>query len=162
MFKNRHSIRLKNFDYRSQGAYFITICTKDRKNLLGEIKNGEMILNACGEIIRFTWFDLINHNRYVLLDHFVIMPNHIHGIIIMNNRAGLEPAPTALIEIIRQFKTFSARRINKIQMTPGMTFWQRNYYERVIRNDEELNCIRQYIEENPKTWESDKNYPVNK
>jgi len=154
--------------------YFVTICTQNKECLFGEIKNGEMILNEYGEIIKFTWFDLINHNICVLLDSFVVMPNHIHGIIVINDkifvgagskpalikinqlaRAGLEPAPTKLSEIVRQFKTFSAKRINKLRNTPGLSVWQRDYYEHIIRNDRSLEKICDYIINNPCRWNHD-------
>ncbi len=164
----RKQLRLKNYEYSAAGYYFVTICVQDRVRLFGEIINNEMILNETGEILKFTWFDLVNHNANIILDHFVIMPNHIHGIIqivgagsepaFMPNGAGLEPAPTTLAEIVRQFKTFSSKRINKLCNTPGTKIWQRNYYERVIRNEKELNNIRQYIQDNPINWEFDENY----
>jgi putative transposase len=104
--------------------------------------------------------NLPNHNRNIRLDSFIIMPNHIHGIVVIEDRAGLEPAPT-LSEIVRQFKTFSSRRINKQRDNPGCPVWQRNYHERVIRDEKELSAIRAYIENNPRKWDSDKNNPRN-
>ncbi len=96
---NRRSIRLKGYDYSRPGAYFITICTRDRAHLFGEVADGEMRLNAFGEIVRAAWFDLPNHYNHVRLDAFVIMPNHVHSIIILIDDhpsvgAGLKPAPT--------------------------------------------------------------------
>ncbi|MBU4305614.1 MAG: transposase [Candidatus Omnitrophica bacterium] len=86
------------------------------------------------------------------------MPNNIHGIVVLTGRAGLEPAPTGkygLSEIVRQFKTFSSKRVNKVRNTQGGPMWQRNYYEHVIRNDNELNLIREYINNNPVNWKTD-------
>ena len=121
-----------------------------------------MTLNDYGEIFQQTWDDLVNHIEGIDLDEFVVMPNHIHGIVVIDeqvglaNRAGLEPAPT-FSEIVRQLKTFSARRINKVRGTPGISVWQRNYHERIIRGENELNQIREYIANNPTNWLRDEN-----
>jgi len=189
--QKRKSPRLKNYDYTQAGAYFVTICSKDRECIFGEIKDGTMVSNEYGDAVQFTWDDLIQHNANISLDQFVVMPNHIHGIIfiknnvgagskpaqikpapitkidstndvvnINNKRAGLEPAPTnhGLPEIVRQFKTFSTKRVNKIQNKRlGNALWQRNYYEHIIRDTEDLNRIREYISNNPTNWDTDKN-----
>ncbi|WP_222842613.1 transposase [Thermoflavifilum thermophilum] len=171
---------MRGYDYSSAGAYFITICTHNRECLFGDIVDGEMRLNEWGRIVEWTWYDLPNHVANITLDIFVVMPNHFHGIIIITDtvvgagsvgagsvRAGSEPAPTpantiqkryGLPEIIRQFKTFSARRINEHRQTPGQPVWQRNYYEHIIRDDDDLNRIREYIINNPLKWESDEHY----
>jgi len=243
---HRRSIRLKGCDYTQPGAYFITICTHGRECLFGEIIDGEMHLNEAGQIVVQTWQDLPNHVPNVQLDAFVVMPNHVHGIIIITDHAGgigvgskparttmgpgstadsgstpgpgsaggagsiagpgsvgagsvgagsvgagsepapttidpgptagsgpaagpgsvgagLEPAPTrsshGLPEIVRQFKTFSARRINELRGTPGTPVWQRNYYEHIIRDEFSLSRIRQYIAENPVRWDTDREHP---
>ena len=140
----------------------------------------KMNLNNYGEIVVYTWKDLVNHITGIKLGEFVIMPNHFHGIIhiidletewddfIPSNfifhgvGAGSEPAPTdhqkqtPLSEIIRQFKTFSARRINQIRKTPEVPVWQRNYYEHIIRNQESYDQIVEYIQNNPVNWKIDK------
>ncbi|MBU3950222.1 MAG: transposase [Proteobacteria bacterium] len=143
-----------------------------------------MVLNDYGRIVEQIWFDLVNHVKNFRFHEFVAMPNHIHGIIeiiddecLMNRptgldskRAGLEPAPTVTVtnagvekrttisEIVRQLKTFSARRINKLQNTPGVSFWQRNYYEHIIRDEKSYCKISEYIRTNPLQWQSDKYY----
>ncbi len=161
---HRRSIRLKGYDYSRAGAYFVTICTQNRECLFGDIVDGEMMLNKNGEIVESVWNDLPNHYAHVELDYHIIMPNHIHGIIIIVG-AGLKPAPTdtekthGLPEIIRGLKTFSARRINQIRDTTGAKLWQRNYYEHIVRNENELNQIRQYIADNPARWEYDHENP---
>lgn len=169
---HRRSIRLKDYDYSQEGAYFVTICTQNRVCMFGDIVGREMRLNDAGKMVDITWNDLSEHNENILLDSFIVMPNHIHGIIIIvgagskparastgeKQRAGLEPAPAGLPEIVRQLKTFSARRINQIRNSPGIPLWQRNYYERVIRNEHELHKIREYIINNPLNWETDENY----
>jgi len=151
----RRSIRLKGYDYSQAGAYFITVCTQNHEHLFGEISDAEMMINAWGNIVQECWYDLPNHYPGLELDIFVVMPNHMHGIIVLANaRAGFnrsaaeirafrQPAPTkfaisklhGLPEIVRALKTFSARRINLIRGTTGAPFWQRSYYEHIIRNE---------------------------
>ena len=176
--KNRKSIRLKGYDYSGSGAYFATICVQKRKCIFGEIINKEMMLNDIGQIVQTVWDGLPDHYSHVRLDMCSIMPNHIHGIIILqddnivgadlNVGAGFKPAPTVkrgknkrhgLPEIIRGFKTFSSRRINEYRDTKGRIVWQRNYYEHIVRNEKELDRIREYVINNPIQWESDKENP---
>jgi putative transposase len=169
---HRRSIRLKGYDYSQKGAYFITICTKNRECLFGEIQQEQMNLNDLGRFVYDVWDDLPNHYAHVELDTFVIMPNHIHGIILLSDTpvgAGFKPAPTTptdtakrqpLSEIIRALKTFSARRINAHRNTAGSPVWQRNYYEHIIRDENSLNRIRQYIVDNPKNWNGDRENPT--
>ncbi len=163
---HRRSIRLQHYDYAHAGAYFVTICAQNRTCLFGTISDGQMRANDHGRIVNDCWNDLPNHYGQVILDEFITMPNHVHGIIILtdnNIRAGLKPAPTikhhGLPEIVRAFKTFSARRINQARNTPGMPVWQRNYYEHVIRNEDDLNKVREYIITNPAGWDKDKENP---
>jgi putative transposase len=166
----RRLTRLQQYDYSQPGGYFVTVCTKNRLCLFGEIDNDRMRLSSLGEIIRLSWFDLPKHYSNVELDVFVIMPNHIHGIIFLTDvGAGLKPAPTVpachchpLPEIVRGFKTFSSRKINELRNLSGTALWQRNYYEHVIRRDESLEKIREYIETNPLRWALDKENPVNR
>jgi REP element-mobilizing transposase RayT len=168
---NRRSTRLKEYDYSQPGGYFITICTKDRHCLFGEIYDDRIVLNHFANIVSQSWAELPDHYANVELDVFVIMPNHIHGIIFLNDvGAGLKPAPTdapadkphALPEIIRAFKTFSSRQINELRKTSGISVWQRNYYDHVIRRDESLAKIREYIETNPLRWALDQENPLNR
>ena len=171
----RRSIRLPAYDYAQAGAYFVTICTHNRGCLLGEIVGGEVALTCAGQIVLECWNDLVNHYPYVETDEFVIMPNHVHGIIVLtgelrttevadNVGAGFKPAPTRrrpLSEVVRALKTFSSRRINEYRSSTGTPVWQRNYYERVIRSDGELSAIRQYIVDNPAKWAEDAENPQN-
>lgn len=185
--RQRRSIRLRGYDYAQTGAYFITIVTKDRLCLFGDVVGGEMRLNERGPIVQTVWEELPDHYLSVQCDAFVVMPNHIHGIITLANngatgksdvgagfkpargvavgphsaRAGLKPAPT-LSEVVRAFKTFSARRINEMRGSPGIAVWQRNYYEHVVRSDNELDRIREYIMNNPVQWELDLENPSRK
>ena len=148
-----------------------------------QLSNSEMFLNEYGEIVMRCWDDLPNHYQYTQLDEFVIMPNHVHGIIMLNvgaglkpalvnsdkiyqtpeDRAGLKPAPTlkqhGLFEIIRALKTFSSKQINLIRNNPGVPLWQRNYYEHIIRDEKEFHTIRQYIRYNLLKWDEDEENP---
>ncbi len=167
---HRRSIRLKGADYTLPGSYFVTVCTCRRESFLGTIRRDKMILSPLGIAVRTCWDDLPRHYANVKLDEFVVMPNHIHGIVVLSNVvdaspvgagpvvAGLRPAPTTgapLTEIVRAMKSFSARRINELRDTTGAPVWQRNYYEHIVRNEDELDCIREYIVQNPLRWTYD-------
>ena len=163
---HRHSIRLPGYDYSRAGAYYVTIVTQGRESLFGEVVNGAIALNRFGQIVEHAWYDLPNHYPHVELDAFCIMPNHVHGIIVLNDDyvgAGLRPAPTGctstkrhpLSEIVRAFKSFSARRINSLRNTQGIPVWQRNYYEHIIRNNDDYLSKSNYILTNPLNWEKD-------
>ena len=156
---HRKAIRLPGYDYSQAGEYFVTICTKDREHVFGSIEAGRMVLNRFGGIVEWCWKDLPNHYPFVQIDAFVIMPDHVHGIIVITEpdpvREGSEPSPTRrypLSEIVRSFKTFSARRINECRGTQGVSVWQRNYFEHIIRDDRSLERIREYILSNPEKW----------
>ena len=168
------SKRLRKYDYSQPGAYFVTICTADRQCIFGEIMDGEMQLNKNGIIVAEQWAGLPSHHANVSLDEFVIMPNHIHGIICLSDTsqssvgAGFQPAhsspPTksnhGLPEITRGFKTYSSLTINRLRGTSGKPVWQRNYYEHVVRTENDLHAIRKYIVENPLKWELDPENPT--
>jgi putative transposase len=152
---NRRSIRLQGYDYTQAGAYYITTVVHHREHLLGEIHQAEMRLTKFGQIVHYAWLDLPKHYPHLGLGAFCIMPNHFHGIILINDveKVGLRRQPIS--EIMRAFKSFTARRINAIRRTPGIPFWQRNYYEHIIRNEQDHALIRDYILSNPKNWEED-------
>lgn len=158
---HRRSIRLQGYDYSQEGLYFVTICVQNRLNIFGEIIDRKMILNENGKIVENTWLDLPNHNPNIIPDVFCIMPNHFHAIIEITAPvgAGSKPAQNSpnhsLSEIIRQFKTFSSRRINQLSGRQG-PIWQRNYYEHIIRNDISYNNIYWYIMNNPEKWADDR------
>jgi REP element-mobilizing transposase RayT len=225
---HRRSIRLKVYDYTQQGAYFVTICTHQRNCLFGEIVDGEIKLNTNGEIARDSWLSIPRHFKNVELDEFVIMPNHLHGIIIIEssevagealanqdlsqsfsevagealanqdfsqlfsevagealanqdfskqqNLSGQCFAPTvhtgetvkingtkpqSLAAITQNYKSVSTRQINRMNKAKGNVIWQRNYYEHIIRNEEALNNIREYIVNNPINWVKDQENPAN-
>ena len=178
----RRSTRLRGYDYSTAGAYFITACTQDRLLLFGQVVRGEMAANRLGAVVEDCWTELPDHYD-VALDAFMVMPNHVHGVIVIEDEptaadagaaadadvgAGFKPAfPTAanakrhgVPEIIRAFKTFSARRINDVRGTPGAPVWQRGFYDRVLRSEAELNRVRTYIEDNPRKWSEDPDNPA--
>lgn len=160
---HRKSIRLKGYDYSQNGAYFLTICTYNKIFYFG-------IFPELRKIVRKQWQKLSERYPNLVLDEFIIMPNHIHGIIIvgatlavaLNNKAGARPAPT-VGEIIGTFKSLCVNdwliylKENKID--EAGRFWQRNYYEHIIRNENELTKIREYIQNNPLKWSLDRENP---
>ncbi|MBI4333847.1 MAG: transposase [Chloroflexi bacterium] len=168
----RRSIRLKEYDYSQAGAYFVTICSEGRQCLFGSVADYEMILNEFGALVASSWQWLATQYSYVLLDEWVVMPNHLHGILVITDRdAGASPAagasrsaPTGKIKslgsLIGAFKTVSTKHINKMRKTPGATIWQRNYYEHIVRDEDEMAKIREYIANNPARWGEDKYNPV--
>jgi len=177
---HRRSIRLKNFDYASVGAYFVTISVQNRISLLGKISGSQIKLSEMGEIAKQCWLDMPGHLNNVELDEFVVMPNHIHGIIVLTNIcrgvqlnaptqfnalapttseprhehfSKISPMKKTLAVIIRTYKaavTTICRQSGFCQFR-----WQRNYYEHIIRNDVEMNRIREYINNNAINWEDD-------
>ncbi|MGQ9689180.1 MAG: transposase [Desulfobaccales bacterium] len=166
MAHRRQSLRLPDYDYSHQGAYFVTTCVKDKKPLFAKILNGEMVSNENGSLVLDTWNKLPAHYPHIALDAFMVMPNHVHDILMIveeNDQpvgAGLKPAPTKpLSEVVRAFKTFSARAINLRRGASGQPVWQRGYYEHVIRNETSLNRIRDYIATNPLRWHLDRENP---
>lgn len=168
LYPSRHSIRLGGYDYSWPGAYFITICTDERQCLFGDISGEKMILNRYGQIVRSCWGETPWHHPSTVMDVFVIMPNHVHGIVEINDstvRAGQRPAPTGrhpLSEIIRAFKSVSAHRINELRKSKGQPVWQRGYYEHIIHSEEELDQIGNYINTNPANWGKDAENPTNR
>jgi len=188
----RRSIRLQGYDYAQVGAYFVTICANNRECLFGNVVDGEMRLSEYGVVVGDTWNDLPNHYANIALDEFVVMPNHVHGIIIISvgaihesppqsatdvgaisvgaiHELPLQRPPTVrqpmdvaqrrrmtLPKIVGRFKMNTAKRINEMRRTSGVRRWQRNYYEHIIRNDESMHRIREYIANNPLQWEFDR------
>ncbi|MFH1187862.1 MAG: transposase [bacterium] len=171
------SARLKGYDYSSDGAYFITICTKNREHFFGEIINQEIKLSEIGEIVRNEWMRTPEIRENVILDEWVIMPNHLHGIICIDNsnvethcNASLQqcneyqeqeyensfgPQSNNLSAIIRGFKGAATKNIHIAGFSEFL--WQSRFYDHIIRNGDELNRIKKYIFNNPFNWEKDKN-----
>jgi REP element-mobilizing transposase RayT len=167
---HRRSIRLKGYDYRSAGAYAVTICVDGRECALGRVVDGEVELSDLGRVAAESWTWLEEQYSYVSLDAWVVMPNHLHGIVVIHDddgdghRGGSRTAPTKrkpLGRLIGAFKTVSTKQINKMRDAPGAQFWQRNYYETIICNERQLNALRQYIVENPLKWALDRENPDN-
>jgi putative transposase len=159
----RRSNRLSGYDYSSRGAYFVTVCSQERGNVFGDINANDMNLNHRGQIAYDIWCDLPSHYRGITLYEFVVMPNHLHGIIVLGEQMIAADDSVAnyriatLGEIIRAYK---ARTTHKIRGCYDALFaWQRNYYEHIIRNDEDMIRIRQYIIDNPLRWALDRYHP---
>ena len=179
---HRRSIRIPGFDYTQSGAYFITLCTRFRARLFGEIVDGNMRLSEAGRIVLHCWQKIPSHFPKVTLDAFVVMPDHVHGILFLSTRRDTagpaqttgknapdgqpkierfgRPVPGSVPTIVRSFKAAVTKGVNELRGTPGTVVWQRNYYERVIRNDEEWDRIWQYILDNPKNWNKNKIGPA--
>ena len=177
--KTRRSIRLKGYDYAQYGAYFVTICTRDRRCIFGDVTDGKMYLSSHGRVVETEWLRTGEIRRNVELDDFVVMPNHMHGIVWLSPNVGARravplrqpsralekfgrPVPGSLPTIIRAFKSAVTKAINAKRDTLGHPVWQRNYYEHVIRDEDDLNRIRQYIDNNPARWAMDRENPHGK
>ena len=194
---HRRSIRLKDFDYSSAGAYFITIVAWQRECLFGEVVNketphgGNVRLNKVGEIVEWEWLELSKRLSYVTLGAHMIMPNHFHGILFIHENVGATrqgptrsklnaepvqiiktdsmdgsplphgPQPASLGAIIAQFKSRVTKRIWKIPEFKETPIWQRNYYEHIIRNEQDLKNKTDYINANPLLWDQDDENPNN-
>ena len=177
----RRTVRLKDYDYSKTGAYFVTIVTQNRECLFGRIENDEIILNDAGKMIKNVWEELPLYYSGVDIDVFQIMPSHIHGIIVLNvgaapcgcpnnkeNSGQVQgPAPTiSLPDVVHRFKTMTTKRyIDSVKQKQLVEFngrlWQRNYYDHIIRNEKDLNHVREYIINNPVNWNADEENPAN-
>jgi REP element-mobilizing transposase RayT len=174
--KNRHSIRLPGYDYSRQGVYFITLVTFERECLFGKIIDGDISLAPLGQIVREQWMRLPARFPNWSIDTFGIMPNHVHGILFKWNnstrkvgatiperpavsgtslRSNMSPCCDSLGAIIRAYKSAVSFRFHQISAHMELPLWQRNYYEHIIRDEADLNRIRQYILENPLRWAED-------
>ena len=185
--------RLKGYDYSQSNHYSVTICSNNRKEWFGEIKNNEMILNNYGKICQQHLLNLPDYYKNIKIDTHIIMPNHVHAIVVIDNHnsdklinigngqalglslhnPSLHNQNISLSKIIRDFKSFSSREINKIiyrnqacrdkvcrdkaKPCPILFKWQRSFHDHIIRNDKSLNKIREYIRNNPATWDNDEN-----
>ena len=172
----RRSIRLQDFDYAQTGAYFVTICTRERACLFGEVVGGDMRLNDDGKAVEACWLAIPTHFPSVHLDAIVVMPNHVHGIVVIadkvvgaknfsplrdktaTTRNPLRSPSKTIGSIVRGFKIGVTKRFRG-NGNPDQV-WQRNYYEHVIRNEMSLSRIRQYIHENPMRWDFDRDNPA--
>ncbi|HEX5719674.1 MAG TPA: transposase, partial [Thermoanaerobaculia bacterium] len=159
LYRNRFRIpstRLLGWDYSRGGTYCVTICTRDRVCWLGEISEGRMVLSGPGDIVSEEWEEMARRRPQVDLDAWIVMPNHIHGIVCLDPPR-LNGRPTPLGEMIGQFKAACSRRI---WGTGQRDFaWQPRFYDQIIRSDDVLQRFRRYIVENPLRWEDDKHHP---
>lgn len=173
-YKDKKQYRYKNYDYTQNGFYFVTICTKDKKMFFGEIENGKIKLSDVGLIAEKFWLEIPSHFLFVKLHKFVIMPDHMHGIVEIDNGrnaprrdptekcnfAGIHPlVKNSLSSIINHFKGNVKRYCNKNNF--GYFIWQSRFHDRIIRNEKELEGASQYIINNPSKWELEKNNPEN-
>ena len=183
----RRATRLHSYDYSQTGGYFITICVQDQECLFGKIMDGRMQLNEIGKIVVECWNRIPQHFFSAKLDVCVVMPNHIHGVILLGtggtkcpcppthsqptrrgevsspaspNRRS-EPTSPTLGQVVAYFKYQSTKCINQYRDMLGTRIWQRNYYDHVLRDDIDLQRIRRYITDNPMQWELDQLHPNN-
>jgi REP-associated tyrosine transposase len=176
--RRRRSLRLRDYDYSQPGIYFVTVCTVGRALLFGNVVEGNVRLNDAGHATGKVWAELPRYYFGLEVDAFVLMPNHIHGIIVLHgtgNRpplagglpasprplegAGTAPLRVTLGQAVARFKYESTKRLNAVRGTPGARVWQRNYYEHIIRHGESLQLVRRYILENPTRWQMDSENP---
>lgn len=177
---------MRGYDYAQAGAYFVTVCAWNKECLFGDVVDGKMRLNEYGQIILREWMHTPEIRKEIELDEFCIMPNHIHGIVTIQDADvpvvganGRSPAAEgddkttagrsaesplrmktkSISSFIAGFKSAVTKCINEIRNTPGVPVWQRNYYEHIIRDDCDLNRIREYIVSNPARWTEDEENP---
>lgn len=185
MMRNyRKSTRLEGYDYSQNGAYFLTLCCQNRRSWFGKIFEGEMQLNRCGEVVFEEWNKTATIRHEVLLDEFVVMPNHFHAILVLTNNSAAatvgatwQVAPTknatphydarpkgpkagSVGAIVAQFKRTTTIRINQGMSSSGEQIWQRNFHDHIIRNENDLNTKRDYIINNPAKWADDSENPL--
>jgi putative transposase len=179
--RERRQVRLRDYDYSKSGYYFVTICTKNREEWFGVIESRTIRLNRFGEMARDFWFEIPAHFKEVKTDEFSVMPNHLHGILVIeermvgNARVGnaymrshrrnaymhsLQGRMKMLLpRIVQQYKAVVTREINSLQK--GFYFeWQKSFYDHVIRSERSLENIREYIQNNPLKWDLDRENPA--
>jgi putative transposase len=176
--RNRQSPRLKGYDYTQQGAYFVTICTYNRGQVFGDVFETEMELNTLGCVAESCWLAIPQHFPNISMDAFVVMPNHIHGIIFIvddfsvgTRHAVSLPQTTAetfshpvvgsVSTIVRSYKSAVTNQINRVRKI-SEPIWQGRFYDHIVRTETSLNRLRQYIVHNPALWEQDKHYSIDK
>jgi len=165
----RHSLRLQDYDYTQEGAYFLTLCAADHASLFGVVNGDHIDLSGSGRIVQEEWLRTAEVRTEIVLDEFVVMPNHFHGIVFItygdqlpvsypnraHSRAPLQRPARSLGSLVAQFKAVVTTRVRKEFHSPRQHVWQRNYHEHIIRNPRELSQIRKYIRENPLKWHLD-------
>jgi putative transposase len=166
-FKDRKQHRLPFYNYASSGLYFITICTKDRIHHFGTIENDDMQLSELGTIAHNCFITIPEKSSFTSVDTFVVMPDHVHGIIAIQNsdetpfllEKEFKLKAHSLSTVVKGYKAVVT--MNAKEITQEKKIWQSRFYDRIIRNEKELNTIRKYIDNNPKQWTEDKNNPEN-
>ena len=166
----RRSTRLRGYDYSQSGAYFVTVCVQNRQSVFGKVTNGRMMLSGAGRMVEEEWLKTPAVRPQVQLDEFVVMPNHFHGIIMIRHESGTVGAtrrvaptgPTAgsVGAMMAQFKSIATKRMRALGNSSFA--WQRNYYEHIVRDEDSLNRIREYILTNPLRWDLDRENPERK
>jgi putative transposase len=147
------SPRKADYDYRQPGGYFVTICTHMRLPILGQISQGSMLLNAAGEIAHSHWQQIPAHRSKIELDVFVVMPNHVHGLLWLDE--GMETASASLSSIIGAYKAGVTREIRRITQDETAIIWQKSFHDHIVRTQNSLDRIRAYVVENPQRWAED-------
>lgn len=142
----RKSLRIRGYDYRRPGLYFVTMVTWRRKRALGQVVNGRVLLSSAGEAVRSAWHEIPAHCPGVTLDAFMVMPDHVHGVLF------LQRSLLTLGQVVGLFKSAASNAINRARGTPGAPVWQSSFYERIILDNEAWATIRRYIEQNPIKW----------
>lgn len=164
MARGRRSIRLQDYDYSQPGVYFVTICVQQRAWLLGQIEDQQMVLSPAGHIVEDAIASIPMSGKHLEIGAVCIMPNHLH--LLLNfvepehepGRGGVTPPlrkRLTLGQVVGRFKYATTKYINELQATPGARFWQRNYYERIVRSETEYAAVYNYIFENPRNWDKD-------
>jgi REP element-mobilizing transposase RayT len=153
-------MRLRGYDYSQAGAYFVTCCTNMHRCALGTVTEGRVELSRAGAVAASVWESLPDHFRGVELDAFVVMPNHVHGIVVLPDMSVGSGDRVTLGRVMGYYKYTSTRLINATRGTAGMPVWQRHYFDHIVRSYESLDRIRQYIENNPLRWHLDSLYSV--
>jgi putative transposase len=165
-YKRFKQYRLPYYNYASSNLYFVTICTRDRKkHLFGEIIRSEMVLSDAGQCVEESLQIIPTVTPYASVDAFAIMPDHLHAIIAINNpneakeisELEFRVRRQSLSNVVRNFKSAVTTKIRALHRNPAMRIWQPRFWDRIIRNERELNAIRRYIANNPIQWEIDKN-----
>ena len=162
----RKPIRLKNFDYSSSGIYFLTFCTEGRQCILSEVTAGEIVLKPIGMIVDHWWKQLPNHFLNLTLDDVVVMPNHVHAILKLESQARVPSEESthfdgraSIGQVLAYWKYQTSKEIRHRGLS-NTSICQTRFFDRVIRNDEELRKARQYIADNPANWDGDKMNPA--
>jgi REP element-mobilizing transposase RayT len=153
---DRKHIRISGYDYRTPGSYFVTICLRQRGSLFGSTTINGVVQSDAGNLIDTIWRTIPDRYPNIELDEYIVMPDHLHGIMTLESQDG-ELYPVSFISVIQWFKSYSTNTYINMVKTAGwprfeQSFWQQDYYERVIRNERELEKFRNYIRDNPYRW----------